>query len=98
MQEEMAKEYRFNNSIVNEFTGMFLLPLSLLILLTHGKVQYVLAVMAFFVLIISLIFKYLRNLRIINSLLRIDFLHFLLYLCAFEIVPVVVLVKVFARH
>ena len=97
-QEEMAKVYRFNNSIVNEFTGMFLLPVSLLLLLTQGKVQQILAIMALFILAISLIFKYLRNLRIINSLLQIDFLHFLLYLCAFEIVPVVVLVKMVVGH
>lgn len=97
-QDDLAKVYRFNNSIVNEFTGMFLLPVSLLLLLTQGKVHQILATIALLILAISLIFKYLRNSSLIISLLRIDFLHFLLYLCAFEIVPVVVLLKMVVGH
>lgn len=97
-QDDLAKVYRFNNSIVNEFTGMFLLPVSLLLLLTQGKVHHILATIALLILAISLIFKYLRNSSLIISLLRIDFLHFLLYLCAFEIVPIVVLLKMVVGH
>lgn len=97
-QEESAKLYRFNNAKVNEFTGMFLFPISLLVLLTHDRVQRSIAILALIVLCFSILIKYIRNLGLINNLFRIDFLHFLLYLCAFEIVPVVVLVKVVVGH
>jgi hypothetical protein len=97
-QEDFARLYRFNNAKVNEFTGMILFPLSLLVLLTHGQGQRVLASLALLILCISVLFKYLRNRGVMNSLLRIDFFHFLMYLCAFEIVPVLVLVKWVVGH
>ena len=97
-QEEMARQYRFTNSIVNEFTGMFLIPVSLLILLTSNATQRFFVITALVILAVSVVVKYLKNHRVMNNLLRIDFLHFLLYLCAFEIVPLFIFFKIVTEH
>jgi hypothetical protein len=89
-----AKNYSFNNAIINEFGGMILFPLSILVLLTNGQFRTVLLIIAIVVMLVLWLYKYVRNLKNMINLFRIDFVHFLLYLCAFELVPLAVLYKV----
>ena len=42
-----------------------------------------------------LLFNYITNLKRLRNMFGASFVHFLLYLCAFEILPVAVLVKMF---
>lgn len=92
-KQEIVKQYLFNNTIVNEFAGMILFPICILLLIANPQIGSFLLQMSLGVLAILLIYKYIRNFRTINNLLRIDFIHFLLYLCAFEILPLLVLFK-----
>lgn len=89
-----AKNYAFNNAIINEFGGMILFPLSILVLLTNGQFRTGLLIIAIVVMLVLWLYKYVRNLKNMINLFRIDFVHFLLYLCAFELVPLAVLYKV----
>ncbi len=92
-KQEIVQQYLFNNTIVNEFAGMILFPICILLLIASPKIGTFLLLMSLGILIILLIYKYIRNFRTINNLLRLDFVHFLLYLCAFEILPLLVLFK-----
>jgi hypothetical protein len=92
-QQEAEKQYSFNSTLVNEFAGMLLFPICILMLLLTGKTKLVLLIIALIVLSILIIYKYLKNIKILNNLLRLNFIHFLLYLCAFELLPTLVLTK-----
>lgn len=93
-QQAREREYRQQTGPVNEFTGMALFPLCVLMLLSggHGMRSAVWGV-CLFLLGISVVVKLLRNLRLAGQLWRTDFVHFLLYFCAFEIVPAGIMVK-----
>lgn len=97
-QEVYAKKFFFNNMIVNEVVGMLLVPCSLLLLLSKGLTQQYILYFALIVLAGAYAIKAFKNLGILKNLLRIDFVHFLLYLCAFEIVPAWIIVKVVFRY
>ncbi|MBL7766698.1 MAG: DUF4271 domain-containing protein [Chitinophagaceae bacterium] len=92
-KKEIVEQYLFNSAITNEFSGVMLFPLCIILLLVRQNLQVYFLFMAIGIGMIMLIFKYLRIYKGINNLLRIDFIHFLLYLCAFEIMPVLVFLK-----
>ena len=92
-QLDRERDYRQQTGPVNEFTGMALFPLCVLMFLGgHGMRSAVWGI-CLVLLGIALLVKVLRNVRLAGQLWRADFIHFLLYLCAFEIVPAGIMVK-----
>jgi len=85
--------YLFNTKLVNEFLGLLLFPLCILILVTSGNIQYTLLMTASALCLIFFAYGYVRNIPVLRNLFRISFVHFLLYICAFEIIPVLILIK-----
>jgi hypothetical protein len=85
--------YLFNTKLVNEFLGLLLFPLCILILVTSGNIQYTLLMIASAMCLLFFAYGYVRNLPVLRNLFRISFVHFLLYICAFEIIPVLILIK-----
>lgn len=92
-QQAREREYRQQTGPVNEFTGMALFPLCVLMLLGGQGMRTAVWGVCLFLLGISVAVKLLRNLRLAAQLWRTDFVHFLLYFCAFEIVPAGIMVK-----
>lgn len=85
--------YLFNTKLVNEFLGLLLFPLCILILVTSGNIQYNLLMIASAMCLLFFAYGYVRNIPVLRNLFRISFVHFLLYICAFEIIPVLILIK-----
>jgi Domain of unknown function (DUF4271) len=85
--------YLFNTKLVNEFLGLLLFPLCILILVTSGNIQYTLLMTASALCLLFFAYGYVRNIPVLRNLFRISFVHFLLYICAFEIIPVLILIK-----
>jgi len=85
--------YLFNTKLVNEFLGLLLFPLCILILVTSGNIQYTLLMIASAMCLLFFAYGYVRNIPVLRNLFRISFVHFLLYICAFEIIPVLILIK-----
>jgi hypothetical protein len=85
--------YLFNTKLVNEFLGLLLFPLCILILVTSGNIQYILLMTASALCLLFFAYGYVRNIPVLRNLFRISFVHFLLYICAFEIIPVLILIK-----
>lgn len=81
----------FNHlSVVNQLVGYILLPVCGVILLLPSFLSNIVLFVSLFVLLISLIFKALINLAYVRTLPRVSFLHFILYLCTLEIIPLAV--------
>jgi hypothetical protein len=91
---DYVESYLFNKRLVNEFAGLLLFPLCVLILLSTGKMKFALLIIAFVLYFLMFSYSYLRNLSLLRNLSRISFLHFLLYLCAFEVIPILIFIKI----
>lgn len=90
---EAASQYVFNSSIVQEFATLFLFPICIILYVTQGNLNHWILMLGLIIFCIMLIFKYIRLSGILKNLLRFDLIHFLLYICAFEIVPILTLAK-----
>ncbi len=92
-RSDYVEMYLFNTKLVNEFLGVVLFPLGILILISSGKIQHSLMILAGILCLLLFLYGYVRNIPVLRNLFRISFVHFLLYLCAFEVLPVLILIK-----
>ena len=93
-RENNYHDYQFTNTMINEFTGLFLFPLSIFLLLFNGKLVSIILTISILLLVAMNLFKYIRLIGLMKKMLSMNFIHFFLYLCAFEIMPLLVLIKV----
>ncbi len=93
-RENNYHDYQFTNTMINEFTGLFLFPLSIFLLLFNGKLVSIILAISILLLVAMNLFKYIRLIGLMKKMLSMNFIHFFLYLCAFEIMPLLVLIKV----
>jgi hypothetical protein len=91
---EQASTYSFIVFIINKIIGLALLPLLLLIAFSAGELWDVAVTIAGCVVVLLLLFRYIVSLTIIRSTLTIHPLHFFIYLCAVELMPMLVIYKV----
>jgi len=91
---EQASTYGFIVFLINKVMALALLPLLLLLAFSNGSIQQVTLTIAAFAVIFLLIFRYIVSLTIIRNTLSIHPLHFFIYLCAVELMPMLVLYKV----
>ena len=92
-KKEVAGQFIFHSAIVNEFLGVLLFPACILLLFVQGILFKIIFWLALIVFSILLVYRYFRVFRHIKNLLRIDLFHFLIYLCAFEIMPILIILK-----
>lgn len=92
-KKEVAGQFIFHSAIVNEFLGVLLFPACILLLFVQGVLFKIIFWLALVVFGILLVYRYFRVFRHIKNLLRIDLFHFLIYLCAFEIMPILIILK-----
>lgn len=99
----VALVFRFNKtavsffnhiSVVNQLLGLILLPICGILMLLPDKMANILLIIAGALIVISLIFKLLINMGYVRNLPRVSYLHFILYLCTLEFIPL----AVFARY
>lgn len=92
-QIQIYKQYQFTVRIIDEFVGIILFPISIMLLLMEGRLHQVIFMLALLVILGFQLFKYIRLSSMIKKIMSTHFLHFFIYLCAFEILPVWVLWK-----
>jgi hypothetical protein len=91
---EQASTYGFIVFLVNKVIGLALLPLLLLLAFSGGVIQEVALTLGASVVVLLLIFRYIVSLTIIRRALSVHPLHFFIYLCAVELMPMLILYKV----
>jgi hypothetical protein len=90
-QEEFA-EYNHNVNIFNKNIGLFLLPVVIAFPFIHEKLQPVVLYFGIGILIIMFLLRFYRGLQIIIRK-GVSIFYLILYLCAIEILPVLLLLK-----
>ncbi len=91
---ELFREHLYMGFTYNKLLGIVLIPLNFLVVFTEGALNNVIIYLSLVFLIILLAMKFLRG--VIFSLNnRVFNLYLFLYLCALEIVPILLLYKWF---
>jgi hypothetical protein len=86
--------YLFVVFMVNKMAGIFLLPVLLLLAFPEPQLLPVIISLSLFVLALLLVYRILVSYRLIRNEIKLNLFHFFLYLCAFEIAPLLMIFKV----
>ena len=91
---EAADAYTFTVFVINKMAGIFLLPLLILLAFTSGTLYSTSLLISFCGLSALLVYRCLLAYSAIRKLISINPFHFIIYLFAFEIVPLLLIYKV----
>lgn len=90
---DLIDAYVFVLYLINKILGILLAPF--LVLLAFGKpdLAYAMLYISLFFIVLLIVYRYIRSYSLVKQYLSFSKLHFFLYLCAFEVVPVLIITK-----
>ena len=94
--QETSNTYSFIVFLVNKVLGVLLLPVVVLMTMGPYSLHPALVTVVLFLLGSLFIYRYIISYPSIKATIRVNQFHFFLYLCAFEIVPLLIIYKVLA--
>jgi hypothetical protein len=89
-----AAEYRFIVFLINKLLGILLIPSLFLIAYAGDEIKRVSITVALCIAVFMIALRYLISVARIRKNLHITAFHFFIYLCAIEIMPLLVIYKV----
>jgi Domain of unknown function (DUF4271) len=96
-KQSEAETYTFIVFMINKIAGLVLLPVSILMAFSNYQDAQPVIGLGYFLLVILLVYRLIRSFGAIHKSLRINQLHFLLFVFAFEVVPIMLLYKVLIK-
>jgi len=87
--------YRFNVNVLNQILGFILIPLLFLLTFTYAGIKEYVMWLVIALLILNLAFRYVRLFMIAFKYIRFYKFYFFIYFCTSEIIPNLVLIKIF---
>jgi hypothetical protein len=93
----ITEQYNFNIFLVNKILGMVLLPFIVCFAFLNNKWDTPICIVSLILLIMLLMNRYVRSWNIFAQFFMNSRFHFFMYLCAFEILPMAVLLKMILR-
>jgi Domain of unknown function (DUF4271) len=91
--EEAANSYIFIVFIINKMIGILLLPFLVLLAFTYGNIYSVTMTISWYMVAVLLIYRFILTYAAIHNEVKVNPFHFFLYLCAFEIAPLLLIYK-----
>ena len=92
--QEATGNYRFIVFLVNKVAGLCFMPLLLILFYSTGEGYQTAATLSLVLIVALLLYRYIVSLGLVGKKLKIHPLHFFLYLCAVEILPLLITYKV----
>lgn len=86
--------YIFIVFLVNKMLGMLLLPFLVLIAFYEGQPQQVFVTLSLILVVVLFAYRFIFSFGPIRAEINVNPFHFFLYLCAFEIAPLLLIYKV----
>jgi len=86
--------YIFIVFLVNKMLGIYLLPALLFMAFAKGQFLTVLMTLTYFFIVILFIYRFIIAYRPVRNEIKLSRFHFFIYLCAFEIAPLLLIYKV----
>lgn len=90
---EAANSYIFIVFIVNKMIGILLLPFLVLLAFTTGNIYAVSITLSWCLVAGLLVYRFILIFAAIRNQVKVNPFHFFLYLCAFEIAPLLLIYK-----
>jgi hypothetical protein len=90
--------YVFVVFLVNKMLGIFLLPFLILIIFSGTELRQILITVSLAMVFVFLVYRVLAGYRPIRAEIKLSPFFFLLYLCAFEIAPLLLIYKVLLNY
>jgi uncharacterized protein DUF4271 len=86
--------YIFIVFLVNKMVGIFLLPVLVILAFPHPDFQSLAITLSFIMLVVLFFYRFFISYRPVRSEIKINRFHFFIYLCAFEVAPLLLIYKV----
>ncbi|HYJ37404.1 MAG TPA: DUF4271 domain-containing protein, partial [Chitinophagaceae bacterium] len=86
--------YIFIVFLVNKMLGIFLLPFLVLIVFAPPQAQQVFVTLSLISIIFLFIYRFIFSFRPLQNEIRWSLFQFFIYLCAFELAPLILIYKV----
>ena len=91
--EPAAESYIFIVFIINKVIGIAVLPFLVLLSFTDGTIHVVSLILSWCCIAGLFLYRFILGYAAIRNEVRFNLFHFFLYLCAFEIVPLLLIYK-----
>lgn len=95
--EDLVDAYVFILYLINKITGVLLLPFLVILAFCDPGIARFFLYISIFLIILLIVYRYIRSYALVKQYLSFSKLHFFLYLCAFEVAPVLILTKVLLK-
>jgi len=96
--QEIIQTYLFVVFMINKVLGVLLLPFVLILAFAKPLFYPIAMVGAAVLSVLLILYRYLFSLTTVRNKLHISSFHFFLYLCAFEILPLLILYKLIVQY
>jgi len=95
--ESITEQYLFNVFLLNKIIAVVLMPFVIFIAFGADKWRFEMIVVSFVAVGLLLLMRYVRSWQVFEAFLQYSKFHFFLYLCASELLPLAVLIKLLAQ-
>jgi len=91
---QAAITYTFIFFSIQKIIGLLLLPISILFVFANMDMQKIIMVGSIGIVGLLFLYRYIASYNIVRTNIAVSRLHFFIYLCAFEIAPLLLIYKV----
>jgi Na+-translocating ferredoxin:NAD+ oxidoreductase RnfD subunit len=95
--EGVTEHYLFNVFLINKILAMILIPFIIILAFADAEVAKQMIVVSFLVGGLLLLNRYIRSWQVFGSFFQYSKFHFFMYLCASELLPLAVLMKLLVK-
>lgn len=95
---EAANQYLFIVYLGNKMLGIFLIPFIAVVAFSGGNIATVASTISIALIIGMLCYRYFISLGAMSNSLKVNPLHFFLYLCTIEVLPLLLIYKAFFNY
>lgn len=97
-EEGLAASYMFTVFLIHKVTAILLLPFLWLLAFSTASIVETAYITSIFIIVTLFFYRYVVAFGGLRNVLKINLLHFFLYFCAVEIIPLLVIYKLLANY
>ncbi|MFT4062008.1 MAG: DUF4271 domain-containing protein [Edaphocola sp.] len=91
---DITDTYAFNVSLINKVLGILVIPFTAVLAFSRGQWPQTGMLLSFLLIAILFANRYMRSAIVFRYFIKFSRFHFFMYLCASELLPVAILIKV----
>lgn len=91
--EDITERYLYNVFVLNKVLGLILLPFIVIIAFGNGIFEQTAQYISIALICLMFLYRYVRSWQVFGTFFRYSKFHFFTYLCASELLPLAVLMK-----